>query len=117
MSKHLYISGPMTGHEDFNRPAFHEAARLLRQAGYKVTNPAEKGLPITATWLQHMRADIKAMMDCDGLAILPGWQNSRGANAEINLAHALGMNVFGTVVWLAAAKQAKQPKQAEASPC
>ena len=34
MSKHLYLSGPMTGHEDFNRPAFHEAARLLRQAGF-----------------------------------------------------------------------------------
>eukprot|EP01034_Spumella_vulgaris_P025938 gene25938-32448_t len=107
----------MSGLPDYNHAAFHEAARLLRAAGYQVTNPAEKGLPTTATWLQHMRADIKAMMDCDGLAILPGWQNSRGANAEINLAHALGLDVFGAVVWLAAAKQAKQPKQAEATPC
>lgn len=114
MKKHLYISGPMSGLPDYNHPAFNEAARLLRAAGYQVTNPAEKALPITATWLQHMRADIRAMMDCDGLAILPGWQNSRGANAEINLAHSLGLDVFGVVVWLAAAKQAKQT---EAAPC
>ena len=60
----------------------------------------------------HMRADIKAMMDCDGLAILPGWQNSRGANAEINLAHALGMDVHGVIVWLAAASKAKQSEVA-----
>lgn len=112
MTKHLYISGPMSGLPDYNHPAFNEAARLLRAAGYQVTNPAEKALPITATWLQHMRADIRAMMDCDGLAILPGWQNSRGANAEINLAHALGMDVHGVIVWLAAASKAKQSEVA-----
>ncbi len=112
MTKHLYISGPMTGHEDFNRPAFHEAARQLRQAGYRVTNPAEKGLPDSAPWQMHMRADIKAMMDCDGLAILAGWQNSRGANAETNLAHALGIPVHGVIVWLAAASKAKRKEVA-----
>lgn len=114
MSKHLYISGPMSGLPEFNEAAFNEAARLLRAAGYQVTNPAEKALPHNASWQQHMREDIKLMMDCDGLAILPGWQHSRGANAEINLAHALGLDVFGVVVWLAAAKQ---PKQTEAATC
>jgi nucleoside 2-deoxyribosyltransferase len=114
MSKHLYISGPMSGLPEYNHAAFAEAARLLRRAGYQVTSPTDNGLPNSATWQQHMREDIKLMMDCDGLAILPGWQHSRGANAEINLAHALGMSVHGLIVWLAVVQE---PKQTEAAPC
>ena len=34
---------------------------------------------------------IKRLMDCDILALLPGWERSRGANIERNLAITLGM--------------------------
>ena len=37
----VYLSGPMTGLPDFNRPAFHAAAAALRAQGYVVINPAE----------------------------------------------------------------------------
>ena len=40
-----------------------------------------------------MRADIKALCDCDEIALLPGWENSTGAHVELNLAHRLGMRV------------------------
>ncbi|MVT38476.1 DUF4406 domain-containing protein [Acidovorax citrulli] len=53
-----------------------------RAAGYQVTNPAEKDTPTEAPWIEHMRADVKAMMDCDGVALLDGWSASRGANIE-----------------------------------
>ncbi|ABM32187.1 DUF4406 domain-containing protein [Paracidovorax citrulli] len=96
---HLYISGPMTGLPDFNRPAFHQAAAELRAAGYQVTNPAEKDTPTEAPWIEHMRADVKAMMDCDGVALLDGWSASRGANIEVHLAHGLGLPVHGVFVW------------------
>ncbi|MDA8522339.1 DUF4406 domain-containing protein [Acidovorax sp. NCPPB 4044] len=104
----LYLSGPMTGLPDWSYPAFNAAAVDLRAAGYDVTNPVDKDVPTSAPWLVHMRADIKLMMDCDGLAILPGWQASRGACAEINLAHSLGLPVHGLVVWLALAKPSKE---------
>lgn len=103
----LYVSGPMTGFPDLNYPAFNRAAEQLRAAGYEVTNPVDKDVPDTAPWLEHMRADIKLMMDCDGVALLPGWQHSRGANVEINLAHGLGLPVHGLVAWLALAKPEK----------
>lgn len=35
-----YLSGPMTGLPDLNRPAFDAAARLLRGKGLTVYNPA-----------------------------------------------------------------------------
>ncbi len=106
---HLYVSGPMTGMPELNYPAFNLAAADLRAADYQVTNPVDKDVRDSAPWLVHMRADIKLMMDCDGLAILPGWEKSRGARAEVALAHALGLPVHGLIVWLAMAKPSKVP--------
>lgn len=93
----IYISGPMTGIPDENRPAFNEVAQALRTAGHDVFNPAENGLPATATWAQHMRADITALMDCDSILLLPGWQYSKGATLELVIALDLGMTVHHEV--------------------
>ena len=38
-------------------------------------------------------AFVQRLMDCDILALLPGWERSRGANIERNLAITLGMHV------------------------
>jgi hypothetical protein len=38
-----------------------------------------------------MRADIKALMDCTHIALLPEWERSRGALIEARLAADLGM--------------------------
>ena len=35
----IYISGPMTNHPDFNRPAFDAAEKRLTAQGYFVINP------------------------------------------------------------------------------
>lgn len=101
--KRVYVSGPMTGMPDFNYPAFNAAAAQLRAAGYEVVNPAELDANDTGpmTWEQYMRRDIKALMDCDGLALLPGWRNSRGALLESFLARALGFDVRPLNGWLA----------------
>ena len=37
----IYISGPITGMSDYNYPAFHAAAKRLRDKGHWVINPAE----------------------------------------------------------------------------
>jgi nucleoside 2-deoxyribosyltransferase len=100
--KIIYISGPMTGLPDLNFPAFHEAAKNLRAAGYQVVNPAEKneeGDPSMA-WLDYMRLDIKMLMDCDGIATLPGCEKSKGANVEIGIMVGLGLPVNPLYWWL-----------------
>ena len=97
---HLYLCGPMSGLPDFNYPAFHQAAARLRGLGYRVTNPAENGLPKQSAWIEHMRADIKGLVDCDGLALLPGYENSKGAGVEIELAMGLGITVGSIHVWV-----------------
>ncbi|MEY5099624.1 MAG: hypothetical protein RJA36_2343 [Pseudomonadota bacterium] len=91
--KRVYISGPMTGITDLNFPAFNLAATMLRTKGIEAVNPAEINPDSAMSWEQCMRADIKALCDCDTLAMLPGWERSRGAHLEVHLAHRLGMRV------------------------
>lgn len=91
--KRIYLSGPMTGRPDFNFPAFHAAADVLRSKGLEVANPAEIEPEGEKTWASCMRADLKAMLDCCTVALLPGWEDSKGANIEARLALNLGMRV------------------------
>lgn len=91
----IYISGPMTGHEDHNFPAFHAAAERFRKAGWEVANPAENfdgrtDLPREA----YLRADMTMLAQCDAIALLPGWERSAGATLETVLAKELGLQFF-----------------------
>lgn len=96
----IYVSGPMSGYPDLNFAAFHQAAAQLRAAGFHVVNPAEFGEEAGKTWEAYMREDIKALMDCDAVALLPGWGRSRGAMLELNIAVQLGMDVRPLEQWL-----------------
>jgi hypothetical protein len=90
----------MTGLPDFNYPAFHAAAAALRDAGFVVENPAEN--PPGADWRGYMRLSLIQLAAADGLAVLDGWQLSRGAVLEVHIAHALQMPVHPVDRWLAA---------------
>ena len=94
----IYISGPMSGLPQNNYPAFMAAEAALIAAGYEVLNPARNGLPATATWDEHMRVDIIMLMGADGVALLDGWDESRGAAKEVHAAHGL-MPVRPLDVW------------------
>lgn len=96
----LYVSGPMSGCKDYNFPAFDLAEASLLEAGFEVENPATKGVIDGWDWHDYLRYDIKQMMDCQGLALLPGWNNSRGARVEVDLARALDMPVRLVNAWL-----------------
>lgn len=91
----IYLSGPMTNLPEFNYPAFAAVAARLRALGCKVCNPAENGLPSGAPWVEHMRQDIRDLMDCTEIHMLPGWSRSAGARLEHHVAVALGFAVTG----------------------
>jgi hypothetical protein len=91
--RRIYLSGPMTGLPGLNFPAFNREARRLRALGFEVVNPAEINPDSAMSWQECMRADIRALCDCDTIALLPGWGKSSGAHLELHVAHRLGLHV------------------------
>jgi hypothetical protein len=84
----------MTGYPELNFPLFHAEAARLRALGFQIVNPAEINIDPSAGWLECMRADIKQLVDCDGVALLPHWNESRGASIEHILIRDLGLRVY-----------------------
>jgi hypothetical protein len=84
---------------EFNFPAFHAAAARFRAEGVEVVDPAELDEqdpfpPGTRSWVDYMRRDLRALMACNAIAVLPGWQASQGAALEVYVARALGLRVL-----------------------
>jgi hypothetical protein len=91
----VYISGPMTGHADFNYPAFHAAAEKWRAAGWEVLNPADNlNGETTHSYATYIREDLKMLGRATAIAMLPGWTQSRGAKLELLIAQALNLPVY-----------------------
>ncbi len=91
MTARVYISGPITGMADRNRGAFESAESALVDLGFEPVNPLRNGLPETACWTAHMRADIALLVTCQAIVMLPGWIKSRGATLERHIADQLGI--------------------------
>lgn len=114
VAKTIYLAGPMRGIREFNFPAFHAAAATLRAQGHSVFNPAErdeqahgKGVNASPTGnlddIKHTGFSLREALAADSeficlhantIALLPGWENSKGARAERALGEALGHEVI-----------------------
>lgn len=90
----LYLAGPMTGLPEKNYPAFHAEAARLRALGYDIASPAEVNVVDGLPWLDYMLVDIPLMLTCQGIALLPGWEQSKGARLEVHIARELGLTIL-----------------------
>jgi len=115
-AKKVYVAGPMRGIPYFNFPAFNAAAAHLREYGYVVFNPAERDTERHGTDVSagNVKGDEKQAerehgfslrvalgedlawicAHADMIALLPGWERSKGAIAERATALALGLEVM-----------------------
>ena len=105
----VYIAGPIKGKPDGNRAAFQAAAAHMARCGYTAVNPhdvaphqhpgecppgpsAGEGSEHSAAC--HLRTDLAAMLSCDAILLLFGWEYSTGARAEFNAATVAGLRVL-----------------------
>lgn len=101
----IYLAGPMSGYADLNHPAFDRAATQLRAQGHEVVSPAEmdRALGIYSegdykiSLQEIMRNDLLQVLQCDAMALLWGWQRSRGARLERVVAESCGIPVYQIV--------------------
>lgn len=94
MDEVVYISGPMAGLPELNYPAFFRAEKRIQDLGYAVENPASNPEPPCKSWEGYMRLSLIQLMRCHILVRLPGWENSRGAKMENEIAQRLNFKIF-----------------------
>lgn len=96
----IYIAGPMGGIPELNFPAFRRAAEVLAEQGYEPVSPLDLDMNQDAVDNggrdRHLflREDFRLLLDCDAIALLPGWEASVGANAELAVARMIGLAVY-----------------------
>lgn len=95
MKKKVYISGAIAHYGMEERRATFEAAALrLKEQGFEPVNPFENGVPDDAHWMAHMKADIALLVGCDYIYMLNGWELSKGAKLEFDVASSCGIKVM-----------------------
>ncbi len=94
MIRTAYIAGKITGLPKGQvKDKFNVVASELSGMGYKVVEPVAVN-DDSKTWDDAVRSDIKKMLECDEVHLLPDWQESRGAQLERDIALRLGMEVI-----------------------
>lgn len=80
----------MTGHKDYNWPFFNKIAKYLRSGPrvYDLCNPVECG-DQSKSYIWNLKQDLIGLLGCEGIILLPGWSESRGATFEMLIAKVL----------------------------
>lgn len=95
MNKKVYISGAIAHHDLGERKrAFAEAETELKKLGMEPVNPFRNGLPEDADWRAHMKADMVLLLGCGYVYMLKGWELSKGAKLELDVASSCGIKVL-----------------------
>lgn len=92
--KKIYISGKISGIEADAENIFRQAAIHLTSKGFNVVNPMTIKHDHDLSWLNYMKTDIIALMECDSIYMLSNWTDSNGAEIERRLAKNLGMEII-----------------------
>lgn len=99
----VYLSGPMTGVELFNRPAFHHAEEMIHLNGLagekvRVINPARNfGGSLDREYEEYMNLSLMQVHNSDVVVLLEGYEHSNGVKREVELAKELGLEFYTLV--------------------
>lgn len=109
----LYISGPVTGKPDGNYEAFRDSGYSLRAAHYETLDPHgivdpgsshEEAMIVCINELTSHAWSDGPLPSYDGVALLPGWEQSEGARLEKAVAEACGIPCKTVDEWLEEAR-------------
>lgn len=108
----IYISCPITNNPH-HREQMYRAHKDLGAAGWTVVNPLEVGACADETcggttfeiglaridefhhsWACYLKYDLRAMLECDAVAMLPNWRKSPGCLLEHHVAASVGMPIY-----------------------
>ena len=90
--KRVYLSGPITNVKNY-KGLFMFAEELVGfDEAEQIYNPAAQ-IPASSSWEQAMHRCLSEITNYDTVVLLPGWNASRGARLESDVALACGIYV------------------------
>lgn len=98
--KSIYISLPITGHEDtyeqrldaaveYVKTNYPEYERIITPK--EIAERLENYQPMNPKYKDYLLADMEAIAHCDAIFICKGWRDSKGCLAERAFAKAIGV--------------------------
>lgn len=89
--KKIYISLPITGlDKDTVISKANDRKKLISFKGYEPVTPFDVSPDSNASYAEHMGRDIQALLECDAVYFCLGWQDSKGCQAEYEVAKIYG---------------------------
>lgn len=100
----IYISGPMTGIENYNAEAFNAAEKKIKELipSAEVVNPIKLSKEVESkipnpTYGDYMCKDLEQLLKCDMVVCLEGFEKSKGCEIEIYMSKKTGIPVFADI--------------------
>lgn len=97
ISKTVYISGPMSGLDDFGSKDFYDMETKLRAFGFSsIKNPVHIGelYGYDKPHNFYMKKAISMLLEADLIYVFGNYTKSKGVALEIDIAQKLGIPVF-----------------------
>lgn len=95
MNKKVYISIPISG-KDINQVKLYLdlVKNGIKSSGSDPITPFDVSPDSNASYAEHMGKDIQALLECDAIFFCRGWQNSKGCQAEFEVAKIYGKQMI-----------------------
>ena len=100
--KIIYISLPITGHEDTYEKRLDEAVEYVGEkyqdvyiiTPKEVAERLEDYQPMKPKYKDYLLADMEAIAHCDAIFLCRGWNVRYGCFAELAFAEAIGLDIL-----------------------
>ena len=92
----IYISGQISGLDlELAKQRFENASmQAKKRLNLEPINPFVYGLQGKHKWITHMIFDIWLLLHCRSICMIWGWEKSKGARIEKNIAEFFRMKVY-----------------------
>lgn len=110
-SEHMYLSGPISGQNGRKVwDNFGIGEKIATERGFIPVNPLriepilhDGPCPVGRKGMGghneacHFRADLRRLLGCEAMLLLPGWAHSWGVRLELQIATTVGMQIWETM--------------------
>lgn len=91
--KKCYLSGPITGTTDYH-DRFISAFQNVFEMGMVPINPVTLKHDHDKKYESYLKESLKAMLDCQCIYLMTGYEKSKGATIERFIAQRLNYEIF-----------------------